>query len=269
MIAMDYKELTSSEVKLKSIEVMEKFIQACDAHGVKCFIYYGTLLGAVRHGGMIPWDDDIDFAAFREDYDKLIAIDWTTYGLRIFSPLTSKEYPLSFIKISDTSTRCETEGCDKEFEGVGVALDVFPIDRISSNRLLAYVEKRFIYLLVALKYYSMFGNMPIIKHRNAMHILISRIGRLCNVKFILQIMDKVARINKISKQFGCKVEPYCGREQLLRQSYFPLRTIIYEGIEVPSPNCPHDILMNIYGDYMTPPPPEKRISTHKVKYFRS
>ena len=107
-----------------------KIDKTCQTHGLTYYIWAGTMIGAVRHHGFIPWDDDIDIAMPREDYDRLIAHcrEWLPEPLEMICAEDDSSYPLPFAKIQDASTTL-IERKHMDYVG-GIYIDVFPIDGV-------------------------------------------------------------------------------------------------------------------------------------------
>lgn len=119
------KELNSSDLKKIEYEMLTDISIFCEARNIQYFLACGTALGAVRHNGFIPWDDDVDIALPRPDYEKFV----NTYKSDKYEVIDSrfdKAYPYAFAKVSDKSTTL-IENLAKPFP-MGVYIDVFPID---------------------------------------------------------------------------------------------------------------------------------------------
>lgn len=126
--------ITSEMKKLWSVQLdlLKKFDEVCKKHKLKYFAIGGTLLGAVRHSGYIPWDDDIDLGMMRNDYDRLIEVAETEFNHPYFlqSAYSDIDYANLHIKLRNSDTLCATK-YDFEFKyNKGVFIDIFPLDRI-------------------------------------------------------------------------------------------------------------------------------------------
>lgn len=122
-------------LQLKILETLKILDKVCRTHGLRYYITAGTMLGAVRHGGFIPWDDDLDIAMPRPDYDKLVANcrKWLPEPFEFICADNDPEYPFPFGKIQNASTTL-IERKHIKYLG-GVYIDVFPLDGVPSGRL--------------------------------------------------------------------------------------------------------------------------------------
>ena len=132
--------LTVDDVKLIELEIMDEIDRVCNEHGVQYFLGYGTLLGAVRHGGFIPWDDDVDLMMTRENYNKFLSVikQELPKGFSVHNYQLSDTYWSLFTKIvNDNTTIVQNDGAVS-----GVFLDITVYDKIPDN----YKRKEDIFL---------------------------------------------------------------------------------------------------------------------------
>ena len=123
------KKLTLDEVKKIQLEILAYIDSFCKKNNISYFINYGTLLGAVRHKGFIPWDDDIDISMDREHYNMFIEkFNQDSSKYKILSLDTDKAYFNNFIKVVDTTTKIVDNRNYKTFS-CGVFVDIFPMDK--------------------------------------------------------------------------------------------------------------------------------------------
>lgn len=153
-------EPTPYHQKLKKIqlELLEKLVMVSNKYNLKCFLIYGSLLGAVRHGGMIPWDDDIDVAFLREDYDKILSIADKEFTGRFFlqTPLNDKNsFYGGYLKLRNNETvALEKKNWGKDCSN-GVSIDIFPLDNINIKLWKKQIKKINKYqLIIFAKIYS-------------------------------------------------------------------------------------------------------------------
>lgn len=132
---MQKKEITAEEFKDLALDILIDFHNLCKKNNINYTLAYGTLLGAVRHKGFIPWDDDIDVIVMREDYEKLILIanSQLKENHKWVSIETSKDFTAPLAKIIDTNTELKQERHVAEKVSLGVYMDVFVYDLIPEN----------------------------------------------------------------------------------------------------------------------------------------
>lgn len=130
-------ESTLRRLQLTQLEILRVFDRICMEHGLKYSLYAGSLLGAVRHQGFIPWDDDLDVCMSRADYDRFIAL-WDSVkpeGYLLQNKENTPAFTQSFTKIRKDHTTFLQYESEKGKYHTGIFLDVFPVDRIPNRRL--------------------------------------------------------------------------------------------------------------------------------------
>ncbi|MCF0124913.1 MAG: LicD family protein, partial [Clostridia bacterium] len=142
---MKYKDYDLKNVKKIEIEIVKEIIRICNKNSIKYFAVGGTALGAVRHNGFIPWDDDIDLGMMREDYEKFLKIAPTelndNYELVHFS--LYNDYPVYFAKVKKKNTLFIERGMSKLNIPKGIFVDIMPYDFCPSKKKeqIKYVKK--------------------------------------------------------------------------------------------------------------------------------
>ena len=139
---MKRKKLNSDEVKKIELQLLLKFDELCKKHDLQYSLCGGTLLGAIRHKGFIPWDDDIDVMMPRDDFEKLLKLEKTQASDQVEKLVSWKSgksiYP--FIKMINTKTVLKEKYLDKEYT-TGVWIDIFPIDGMPEDQKI--VDKKY------------------------------------------------------------------------------------------------------------------------------
>ncbi len=258
------KRISFEEAKRVELDILLHVAKFCDEHGLRYFLAYGTLIGAVRHKGFIPWDDDIDIQMPREDYEKLIEIypkENTDEKYFLLTPeMKGAHHP--YVKIIDTRTVKKELGAKKN-SLLGVDIDVFPLDG-QPDDLQAYgkfydklytLYKRYLYSDTALK------GLPF---KTKIHMLLYRPFALCR-KGILKKANKIHSLYpyESSKYVGSVTTIYNGRgNRALKTAFDGYVTLEFEGHLLKAPKGYDEILRTIYGDYMKLPPEEQQHAHH-------
>lgn len=255
------------KVKLKVI--LKEIIRVCDENNITYFLTGGSCLGAVRHKDIIPWDDDIDIIIPRADYDRFLQIAPSALGenFELGHYSTSKGYFYQFMKVYDkTTTLIEQRN---PFYVGGLFVDVFPLDGTYNNKFkdnLVWFVLRSIHHLV-----EPFSDLAYAKHANSLSYRLA--------KFVKRILSPM---RNTMYEFGENVLrgiPY-SESKILRMYYSmwgkkesgraclfaePKKEQFGDMI-VNIPVGYDEYLTNMYKDYMTPPPVEKRVTHHDVFY---
>lgn len=260
------------------IDVLSVFIRICEAQGLRYFCAGGTAIGAVRHQGMIPWDDDIDVFMPRPDYDRFLrlAAHSMPEGYELLSPYATKDYPMYFAKMCNArTTLLENERIPCVF---GLYIDIFPLDGACDDVETCYREKRrfkrLMNKLEAVSTHNSFGEYVglLAKRREWGRFAVKTVAFCCRSwlrRWLLKQMDSIAYGHDYA--LSSRVVTYSGAYQ--RQEIYPkawLETpqmFAFEGLMV---NLPHDYdayLRHFFGDYMTLPPVEQRASHHQKVFF--
>lgn len=246
-------------------EILASFHAFCQKKELTYYLTGGTLLGAVRHKGFIPWDDDIDVCMPRADYEIMLdSFNGTNNHLRVISA-RDKEYYLPFAKIVDTETYME-EAVDSDFK-LGVYIDVFPIDNMSDDYDTAYSLYRDV-----TKYRNALTlkNIKISNQRALYKNIVIGIGKiaLCLIPrayIIGKIDEHSKRYDKASTSYyvGMVCSAFYGEREILKGEWFSGRCLLdFEGNKYWAPKGYDAFLTQLYGDYMQLPPVEKRVTHH-------
>ena len=128
------KQLTIEEVKKMNLDILSVVADFCEKNGLRYWLYYGTLIGAIRHNGYIPWDDDIDIAMPRPDYEKFLKTFNQTSGslYKVIEDRISIGYHTPFAKVHNPETIIESEFSDEM--AFGVFIDIFPFDGVKDEK---------------------------------------------------------------------------------------------------------------------------------------
>ena len=267
-----YQEVTDiREIQQMELGIMEYIHEICQKIGVKYFLAYGSLIGAVRHKGFIPWDDDMDICMLREDYEKLqdYLISNPDERYEVMSYKNNLNYVYPFMKVQDNHTYLLEEDVRID-SNMGIYVDIFPVDGYENdanfkNKMTKLIKKR------QLSCYTFKGIT------NTKSVLNSLIRYISVIIFYFTNTNKyVAQIEELAK--SRKVSDYEEVDYLIykdmnkpvwrREWLEQVTTGTFEGKKFTIPKKYHEILTSDYGDYMQLPPVEQRVSHHDFKLWK-
>lgn len=264
------RELSLDEIKSIQLDILSQVANYCDRNGLCYFLAYGTLLGAVRHKGYIPWDDDIDIMMPRPDYMQFInSFNNEESVLRVGSHYLDKNYPYVIAKVYNTSTLCK-ENIDVEYS-IGINIDVFPIDGLPETE---REFSRFYCRLNLLRKIFLFKTITMSKNRSISKNILLTVGKCLLVwtslkKIITKMNVFASRIDYNSADFVGIVVFGDGVQERISSSVFKEKIRLeFEGKYFYVPQGYDSWLKNIYGDYMQLPPEDKRVTHHDFKAYR-
>lgn len=280
---MDIKriELTpemTAAYKKSLLQTFKAFDCFCRKHGITYYAGGGTLIGAVRHKGIIPWDDDIDVLMLKEDYDKFIALkqECSNSDYRILD-YHDRGYYLPYAKYVDANTSIWEL---KEFPYViGTFIDVFPLYHSYGNvkevQLQVYqYKKAFFNYLLGIKAYSIKELLYNIKGKH-LHGVFDWLKGVFYCK--RNVNSLIEKFSSIEKNFSALQEgeylihydtTYSIKQELYKKEWFKdVVELPFEDMKILAPIGYHEYLVQMYGDYMTPPPIAKQVSHHDLRYI--
>lgn len=263
----------------KLLGILKTIMAICEENNIRWFMGYGGCIGAIRHKGCIPWDDDIDVCMPRPDYDRFVEIcrnrDLGNYELAIINDFPG--YFEYFVRMFDKNSTILFNNWSTHVGGIFV--DIFPIDGAADGNI--YSNYKHFIFWQKISRHSHF----IFPRYKRMQLL--RSGRLrCYILYILIILTSlfrkslqkisVRKIEKIVRKYPFESSKYSvfyydvyGLKKHVVEKKWIEETIWvpFEDIQVRIPKYYHEYLSHIYGDYMTPPPVEKRDDRHVFAFI--
>ena len=257
------------ELKNIQLDILKYVDNFCQLHKITYFMCGGTLIGAVRHKGFIPWDDDIDIMMKRDDYERFIELfskEKSYY--KVYSHHIQKKYPHAYAKVADDRTVL-LNNINGAIE-MGVNIDVFPIDDLPDNEKIIknLFEKSFsLNRKLSLKQIKISTNRSIIKN---IILLIGRfIYSFTKVHKVIVSLNENATKYRGSNGMKCAdlVAGFGYKEIQDRSNLSKAIKMKFEDTEFMAPIGYDKYLRGMYGDYMTLPPKEKRTSHHDFSAY--
>ena len=254
------KKLDLREVQYLLLDIAKSFHQICKKYHIPYYMLGGTMLGAIRHHGFIPWDDDMDFGVPRENYNQLLSILREELPTR-YRIITTKEWfsPIAYFKIEDSYTvSIQSEDMRKRAQ-YGVFIDVFPLDKCTTDlkRLdVIYMKQRWLNAIHSAKFMD-YSHYPFSKR------LILRLLRVlipCTPEEWLTHFSRLER--EIANTGDDAMVNFSGiykkREVLDKEIFGSPQLYVFENTQLYGPELYDVFLSHIYGDYMKMPPENKR-----------
>lgn len=271
---MDYSEngqyLSHEELQQEELRLLLAFDSLCKQHSLRYSLQAGTLLGAVRHRGFIPWDDDVDVSMPRPDYERLLSLgDAMPAPLNLVTPHNS-DFPLPFAKVVTTDVRAQEEVAEGVLEE-HLWIDVFPIDGAFDSdgknvKVQARLNRR-----MRLSTWEAYGAFP--RDSLAKKLVKTIAHPFCKALHakhrMLSYADTVMRNPGYER--AERVSSFMGGAKigwsLPRRGYETMITVNLAGHEFPAMGCWEEYLTKVYGDYMRVPSEDNR-PTHHLKAWR-
>ena len=256
------------------LEIVKDVVRICDKHGFSYYMLGGTMLGAIRHKGFIPWDDDVDLGMPRKDYEAFLQIapEELASNLRIVNYRTDPNYQYYITRVLDLNTKVEEERIGNDNRYTNASIDIFPVDGSPNNGLLRkiyFFRVLFHRALMSLCYKDSIDRQ---RRRGRMEkIFLWIMERIPVEKMTTPYkqkvkIDKLLRKNDVekSKFIGNIMGAYRTREIVPVEFYGKGKKYPFESIELNGMDMADEYLKWTYGDYMKLPPEDKRKTHFKI-----
>lgn len=275
---MTRKELSIKEIQAVSLEILKQIADLCDELNLRYYLCWGTLLGAIRHHGFIPWDDDVDIMMPRQDYDMLLEYLYhhKLPNLTLFSRKTNPQYPYMISRISDDRYIIEAE--NEKAIGMGVFIDIYPLDGMGNSLEEAVHYGKRTDRLSSLCFQASRKHFAIENTKT-----FARIALKLPVFIVAKIIGKDYFMDKIEKytgKYSYEDSEWVGDvvwlnggprgyDEIIKKEWINEFVMMpFEKYEFKVPKMYHEALTHTYGDYMQLPPENERVGHHFYKAYR-
>lgn len=260
-------KLSNNEIKDYLLKMMVVFKDVCENNDLNYSLAGGTLLGAVRHNGFIPWDDDVDFCMPRKDFNKLKELyltgEFPDY-IKLLDTTVDSDFSYPFIRLIDTRTKIDKEYINDKLT-TGLWIDIMPVDGLPEDK----NKQKNVYLKA--KIFQKVIMLSIAKGGNGTtllkKLLKTFIVPICKIlnenNFILKKLNKLSAKYPYDsvKYVGCIVWGLYGINEVMEKDAFEKKDfMIFEKNTFRVMGCWKDYLKNLYGDYMKLPPIKDRVN---------
>lgn len=270
------KILSVEEIQSETLLMLRDLDSLCNELGLNYFIAYGSLIGAVRHRGFIPWDDDIDIWMPRDDFDKLLDYDLTQKSgyskYKICTRKNTKNYAYGMARFSNQDFKYVSTDVSEKDVDMGLFIDIYPLDNYCSTKEKAYelykkfkVLNKMYFFYISGKSNTLLKTIPRMVIHGALRVIH---GKKWNDR-----IDSV--INSYLDKFTSSNDAYVGvpvwelRFEPFKKSLFKdKKRVKFEDIDVWIPKESDKLLTKMYGDYMKLPPLEEQIPHHGYKVYK-
>ena len=263
---MQQKEIDIAELKKIEMQTLQAVHAFCEQRGLRYYLWGGTLIGAIRHDGFIPWDDDMDIAMPRADFEILLKeFGSEVYGIS-YCTLDTR-HPYWHAKVYDKTTVKEEEGYYKKGFFLGVDVDIFVLDNYAHRETVEATAKWRLHQLNRC-------NISLLSAKTGS--LVRKLGGI--VGRCLLGMDAnitACAVNKTANSFGkdgdgwmLYADANLKKLLLLEKDWFEERVLHkFEDTQFYIPVGYDALLSTVYGDYMTPPPEDERVAHHNFTAY--
>lgn len=256
------------------LQILRDFMAVCEKYNLKYFVTYGTAIGAVRHQGFIPWDDDVDVSMLREDYDKFLKVfpKELKGHYNLLTPERDGRYACTVTHlqrkgttfISETSKNLKCEQC--------IYIDIFPMDYVAKGKIKETLQGlsanfwgKLLFLSGSAEPVILYGGIKgeiMSLACKGIHMILK--GLHITPQWLYRQHKRVStKYNHSSKrsEYVTSFEYMgCLKDKIKKQGIFPLKEVKFEDIKVNLPGNYHELLKKVYGDYMKIPDKDNQIN---------
>lgn len=260
---------TLRRLQLTQVEILDEIVRICEKFNLRYYLTGGTLLGAIRHNGFIPWDDDLDIAMPREDYDKFIELCKTQLDDKYYLHCheTDNNYWLIFAKIRKKGTELNESNIKDLSVQKGIYVDIFPLDNAKKEDCFSKRVKtktiKFLYTLI-------YNKIGIETKKSGLIKCILFFAKPFSIGFLSRLADKLMRSENRREtayyvNYGSNYNTV--KQTIPKDKYEPSVKLKFEERDYLAPKDYDYVLRRVYKDYMQLPPEDKRVLRHKPEWI--
>ena len=261
------------KLQLTELKILKEVVKICEEEKLTYFLMGGTFLGAVRHKGFIPWDDDIDISMPRKDYDKFFEIAQSKLPKNLIFKNFKKgnEKSMYISRVEDNSVQIEDSSAIKK-RTRNAWIDIFPLDGVPNNIIIRQFYKINLLMkrmLLQYSQYSIIVNQDL-PNRPVHEKILIKIGGLLNVEKHLDTQKRLEKLDKALRRYDYDKSKYVVNfmgaykfnEMFKKEIYENTAEYDFEGKKLIAPKDYDTVLTQMYGDYMKIPPEHQQNKHH-------
>lgn len=266
------------DLQLKELEILKAFLEICKKNNLRYFMLGGTFLGAIRHKGFIPWDDDIDIGMPRSDYEKFILLSKDLpENFEILNFKTNEKYDNYCIKIIDKNIKLKRNDVIQNDKIFNLWIDIFPLDGMPSGRFFLKIHKvRLLFARLLLQYSKMQTGVNIKKKRGALENFLIKFGFFITKFIKFDTKKQLYKIDKLLTKYDYEkskfvvnfMGAYKFKEMFEKSIYDDIYEYDFENLKLTAPKNYDKILSQMYGEYLQPPEDCEKFS-HSIEFINA
>ena len=266
-----YDDETLKHIHDVELMILKDFIKFCEENDLTYFMYAGSLLGAIRHKGFIPWDDDLDVVMLRDEFEKFKRLYSSNEKYELLSIESEENYPYLFAKLTLKNTRFEEEWASQLEFDIGFNIDVFVLDDLAEGKYKRYYQimRSFLYnrfmITSKIRLNDISFVSKVVSH-SMYHIL--NFFKANPAKLNKKCLNFLNRYSDANAKNVFDISANANEYPLIydKSDFKEVEKVKFEDIYVNVPTNYDKILTELYGDYMELPPEEKRYN-HPIDYI--
>ncbi len=265
------------------LDILLEFDRICRKHRIKYTLAYGTMLGAIRHKGFIPWDDDVDIMMDRANFDKFCKVCPREVKREFFfqSKETEKLYPYNICRLRKNNTAMIYKEWKNAGIHLGIYIDIYPIDHRPDSNLAKKIQAFFVIMLTPIRIarnpviYMNGGaerlSRPVYLAKNALFwiakILPQKVCDKIEHHFITKYNNVPCKESGVACEGACLLNPDYGNKPFETRYFYEYKDVEFEGHKLMCIKDTDGLLKYWYGDYMKLPPVEQQVMFHHPEVF--